>query len=37
MYPTYKVLWGHIAYEAFVEKALNKITGKGSKQGKIDV
>ena len=35
MYPTYKSLWGHIAYEAFVEKALNKITGKGSKPGKI--
>lgn len=35
MYPTYKALWGHIAYEAFVEKTLNKITGKGSKPAKI--
>ncbi|MBN1375091.1 MAG: 4Fe-4S binding protein [Dehalococcoidia bacterium] len=31
MYSTYKSLWGHIAYEAFVQKTLNKITGKGSK------
>jgi Na+-translocating ferredoxin:NAD+ oxidoreductase subunit B len=35
MYPTYKSLWGHIAYEAFVEKTLNKIIGKGSKPVKI--
>lgn len=34
MYPTYKSLWGHIAYEAFVEKTRNKITGKGIKPGK---
>ncbi|RPJ62835.1 MAG: hypothetical protein EHM12_03705 [Dehalococcoidia bacterium] len=30
MYSTYKSLWSHIAYEAFVEKTLNKITGKST-------
>ncbi|MCX6007818.1 MAG: 4Fe-4S binding protein, partial [Chloroflexi bacterium] len=35
MYHTYKALWGHIAYEAFVEKAVNKVTGKGNKPAKI--
>jgi Fe-S-cluster-containing hydrogenase component 2 len=35
MYPSYKSLWGHIAYEAFIEKTLGKITGKGKKPEKI--
>jgi len=35
MYSTYKALWGHIAYEAFIEKSFNKILGKGSKLVRI--